>query len=333
MRKYSRITREQRYTIQLLLSTGKSQAGIAEMIGVHKSSVCRELKRNSDQRGHHKYNFDLAHRKADKRKKEKPHYRALNEEMKIEIRKLIVNQQFSPEQIVGRWKLEGKWSVSVDTIYKWIWKRKHKGDTEMADNLRHRGRKYYKRGNVNPSRGIIKDRVDISERPAIVDEKSRFGDLEIDTVIGKNHKGALMTTNDRCTHIVVIRKLTGKEATPLAETVIKAWEPYKDRLHTITADNGKEFAKHKEIADGLDVNVYFARPYHSWERGANENINGLIRQYIPKGTDFNELSDEFIAEIEWKLNNRPRKSLGYLTPLEYCRKMFNFDYLKLSKPN
>ena len=144
MRKYSRITREQRYTIQLLLSTGKSQAAIAEMIGIHKSSVSRELKRNSDQRGHHKYNFDLAQRKADKRKKEKPHYRALNEDMKIEIRKLIVNQQFSPEQIVGRWKLEGKWSVSVDTIYKWIWKQKHKGDTEMADNLRHRGRKYYK---------------------------------------------------------------------------------------------------------------------------------------------------------------------------------------------
>ena len=111
-----------------------------------------------------------------------------------------------------------------------------------------------------------------------------------------------------------------------AETVIKAWEPYKDRLHTITANNGKEFAKHKEIAEGLDVKVYFARPYHSWERGANENINGLIRQYIPKGTDFSELSDKFIAEVEWKLNNSPRKSLGYLTSLEYRRKMFNFDF-------
>ena len=112
----------------------------------------------------------------------------------------------------------------------------------------------------------------------------------------------------------------------MAETVIKAWEPYKDRLYTITANNGKEFAKHKEIAKGHDVKVCFARPYHSWKRGANENINGLIRQYIPKGTDFNELSDEFIAEVEWKLNNRPRKSLGYLTPLEYCRKMFNFAF-------
>lgn len=134
-----------------------------------------------------------------RRKKEKPHYRALNEEMKVEIRKLIVNQQFSPEQIVGSWKLEDKWCVSVDTIYKWIWERKHKGDTEMADNLRHRGRKYYKRGNVNHSRGIIKDRVDISERPAIVDEKSRFGDLEIDTVIGKNHQG-MGTIQRQTTH-------------------------------------------------------------------------------------------------------------------------------------
>ena len=104
--------------------------------------------------------------------------------------------------------------------------------------------------------------------------------------------------------------------------------PYKDKIHTITADNGKEFARHKEIAKGLDAEFYFARPYHSWERGANENTNGLIRQYIPKGTDFSELTDEMLAEIEWKLNHRLRKLLGYWTPLEYCKQLFNFDFLK-----
>ena len=122
-----------------------------------------------------------------------------------------------------------------------------------------------------------------------------------------------MTTNDRCTHLVLIRRLAGKEAAPLAGTAIEALLPYKDKIHTITADNGKEFARHKEIARGLDAEFYFARPYHSWERGANENTNGLIRQCIPKGTDFSKLTDEMLAEIEWKLNHRPRKSLGYRT--------------------
>ena len=145
-------------------------------------------------------------------------------------------------------------------------------------------------------------------------------------MIGKNRRGAIMTTNDRCTHLVLIRRLAGKEATQLASTVIEALLPYKDKIHTITADNGKEFARHKEIAKGLDAEFYFARPYHSWERGANENTNGLIRQYIPKGTDFSELTDEMLAEIEWKLNHRPRKSLGYRTPLEYCKQLFNFDF-------
>ena len=116
------------------------------------------------------------------------------------------------------------------------------------------------------------------------------------------------------------------EAAPLASTAIEALLPYKDKIHTITADNGKEFARHKEIAKGLDAEFYFARPYHSWERGANENTNGLIRQYIPKGTDFSKLTDEMLAEIEWKLNHRPRKSLGYRTPLEYCKQLFNFDF-------
>ena len=123
-----------------------------------------------------------------------------------------------------------------------------------------------------------------------------------------------------------IRRLAGKEAAQLASTAIEALLPYKDKIHTIIADNGKELARHKEIAKGLDAEFYFARPYHSWERGANENTNGLIRQYIPKGTDFSELTDEMLAEIEWKLNHRPRKSLGYRTPLEYCKQLFNFDF-------
>ena len=132
----------------------------------------------------------------------------------------------------------------------------------------------------------------------------------------KNHKGALVTINDRLTSKVWIRKLSGKDAAPLALKTIEALQPVKDLIHTITADNGKEFAKHQEIAEKLKISFYFCKPYHSWERGANENTNGLIRQYIPKGTDFSEITDEFVSWIENKLNNRPRKRLGYLTPNE-----------------
>ena len=162
----------------------------------------------------------------------------------------------------------------------------------------------------------IKGRSNVEERPSIVDLKQRFGDLEIDTVIGSNHKGALVAINDRLTSKVWIRKLSGKDAAPLALKTIETLQPIKDLIHTIMADNGKEFAKYQEIAKDLQISFYFCKPYHFWERGANENTNGLIRQYIPKGTDFSDITDEFVNWVENKLNNRPRKRLGYLTPNE-----------------
>ena len=205
--------------------------------------------------------------------------------------------------------------VSHETIYRWIWEDKRKKGT-LYKYLRRKGKKYNKRRNSHAGRGYIPNRVDIEERPAIVDLKERFGDLEIDTVIGSNHKGALVTINDRLTSKVWIRKLSGKDAAPLALKTIEALQPIKDLIHTITADNGKEFAKHQEIAKELQISFYFYKPYHSWERGANENTNGFIRQYIPKGTDFSEITDEFGSRIENKLKNRPRKRLGNLTPNE-----------------
>ena len=297
---------------------------MAAHLGVHKSTITRELQRNSDGRGHHQYNEDLAQRKYEKRMKQRPHTIRFTSEMKAEVRRLVVQEQYSPEQIYGRFTLEGKDMVSPETIYQWIYARKRRGDREMADNLRHKCKKYKKRGNVNQARGVIRGRVDISQRPAEVDDKKRFGDLEIDTIVGKDHKGAIMTINDRCTSLMLIRKLEGKEAAPLAQSAIEALSPYKNLIHTITADNGKEFAAHQEIAKALGISFFFAKPYHSWERGANENMNGLARQYIPKGTNFNNVSEEYVAMVQEKLNNRPRKRLGYLIPIEYCKKMFNF---------
>ena len=227
----------------------------------------------------------------------------------------LLEEGYSPEQIKGRSNVEGFAMVSHETIYRWIWEDKRKKGT-LYQHLRRKGKKYDKRGNSLAGRGYIPNRVVIEERPAIVDLKERFGDLEIDTVIGSNHKGALVTINDRLTSKVWIRKLSGKDAAPLALKTIEALQPIKDLIHTITADNGKEFAKHQEIAKELEISFYFCKPYHSWERGANKNTNGLIRQYIPKGTDFCGITDEFASWVEDKLNNRPRKRLGYLTPNE-----------------
>lgn len=158
-----------------------------------------------------------------------------------------------------------------------------------------------------------------------MDEKRRFGDLELDTVIGRNHKGAILTVNDRATWLCWLALLDGKESEPLKNALINMLSPLKGIIKTATADSGKEFAVHKEIAEALGIDVFFAHPYHSWERGANENMNGLIRQYIPKKSSFENLNDEDIQLIQNKLNNRPRKRLNFLTPIEYfCR---NFEQL------
>ena len=224
----------------------------------------------------------------------------------------LLEEGYSPEQIKGRSNVEGFAMVSHETMYRWIWEDKCKKGT-LYQYLRRKGKKYNKRGNSLAGRGYIPNRVDIEERPAIVDLKERFGNRYSNR---KNHKGALVTINDRLTSKVWIRKLSGKDAVPLALKTIEALQPIKDLIHTITADNGKEFARHQEIAKELEISFYFCKPYHSWERGANENMNGLIRQYIPKGTDFSGITDEFVAWVEEKLNNRPRKRLGYLTPNE-----------------
>ena len=184
---------------------------------------------------------------------------------------------------MGRCKLEGKPYVSHETIYQYVWAdKRHKG--KLYEHLRHRGRKYRRRGAAKDSRGRIRDTVSIDLRPPEVELKNRFGDLEMDTVVGKNHKGAILTINDRVTKLCWIKRLTGREAESLKAATVEILPPIKDKLKTITVDNGKEFAEHLAITKGLNIPIYFAHPYHSWERGANENMNGLIRQYLPKGS-------------------------------------------------
>ncbi len=308
------LTVEERYTIWAMMQQGLKQKEIALAIGKDKSVVSHELKRNCDNRNR-EYRADLAQRKYESRQKNKHKRIRFTEEVKQYVEECLA-KDYSPEQIRGRAVVEGRECVSHERIYQYVWKNK-KGGGDFYTHLRHKGRRYRKRGNAKDSRGIIKDRVDISQRPEIVDQKQRLGDLEIDTMIGQNHKGALLTINDRVSSYVIIEKLNGKDAKELALKVIERLSFYKKRIHTITSDNGKEFAEHKMISSELKVDFFFAKPYHSWERGANENTNGLIRQYFPKKTSFENLSDQDIKRVEDILNNRPRKKLNFLTPNEF----------------
>ena len=291
-----------------------SMGEIAAVIGKHKSTISRELRRNCDRRSG-RYDADLAQRKCERRQKGKPHRVRFTEEVRLRVEAML-REDYSPEQIVGRCKLEGLECVSVETIYQHVWGDKRRGG-DLHTHLRRKGRKYRKRGAKKDSRGVIRDRVSIDERPKVVDDKSRFGDLEIDLIMGANHRRALLSANDRASGISWIALLEGKDSKALADKAADMLMPFKGLLNTITSDNGKEFAEHKAIAKSLAVDYYFAHPYHSWERGANENMNGLIRQYLPKGTSFDSLNDNEIKRIRDKLNNRPRKKLGYLTPIEY----------------
>ena len=319
----SHITESQRYTIEVLLKKGVNKTEIANTIGKHKSSISREVKRNSDARNGI-YRSPLAINKAKNRHKVKPKHKRLTPQIKEFVNKYI-REEYSPEQIVGFAKDESILCVSHETIYLHIWNdKKNKGDLYL--HLRRKGRKYRHRGASKDLRGIIKGRVKINHRPKIVALKKRFGDLEIDTVIGKNHQQAIVTINDRASGMLKMKKVKIKDAESVAKATIYLltdWIPY---LHTITSDNGKEFANHKLIANSLMIDFYFANPYHSWERGANENLNGLIRQYFPKKTDFTKITEQQIKEIETKLNNRPRKRHKYKTPIFVMEKLlFNSE--------
>ena len=309
--KMAHMNAEQRYTIEVMLANGHSRAEISRTIGRDRSVVSREIKRNSDGRNG-AYRAALAQEKYTKRQKEKPKKVVFNDGMKAVVEgKLAL--KWSPEQISGAMKKDGRAMVGHETIYKYVWDDKKKGGN-LYENLRTNGKRYRKRGGKKDKRGQIKNRVAIKERPNIVEERERLGDFEIDLIVGKDHKGAILTINDRCTGTLDMSKPDGKGAEAVADATFLLLKNKKYPLHTITSDNGKEFAMHEKISKELDINFYFAQPYHSWERGSNENLNGLVRQYIPKKTDFSTVTDGDIEHIQEQLNNRPRKRFGYLSP-------------------
>lgn len=310
---YKQLTLQKRYQIWALLQQGYKQKEIAKKVGVHPSTISREIKRNWDFCTD-KYEYTTAHFHTEHRHKTKCKYTVITSEIEYYIREKL-KAGWSPEQVSGRMKYEGVGSVSHETIYQFIYRNKaNKG--RLYKHLRHKNKKYHKRSHVYQRRGIIIDRVMIDKRPKIVEKKRRIGDLEIDTVIGKDHIGALVTVVDRKSKFTLIKHVPSKHAEVVTKALIEMLTPLSPVLKTITSDNGKEFAYHKTVSEVLETDFYFAHPYHSWERGLNEHTNGLIRQYLPKKTDFTQISKEEIITIQEKLNHRPRKVLGYRTPYE-----------------
>lgn len=319
----SHLTLEQRYKIEIYKSQGISLREMGEYVGKDKSVISRELNRNSDQRSG-EYRAELAQKKTDCRHRKKRKFIRFTAEVQENILNYL-KEDYSPEQIVGRAKIKGIACVSLERIYQFIWADKKAGGSHYK-HLRTKGKKYRKRGRLKDNRGLIIGRVDIDLRPKIVEEKERIGDLEIDLVIGKDHKEALLTINDRATGVLKMGKVLTKEANEIEKKTVELLAPWQALIHTITSDNGKEFSKHKSIAEKLNIDYYFAKPYHSWERGANENLNGLIRQYFPKKSDFTQITDKQILEVENRLNNRPRKRFGYKTPNEVFTQKLENEY-------
>lgn len=305
------ITEKQRYTIQLMLEQSYTKSAIADALNLHKSSIGREVNRNCDTRSN-KYTSDLAERKRLQRQKTRKRYTKYTSVLKSRTEALL-REDYSPEQVHGLLTGLGEETMSVEYQYQLIWADKKAGG-DLCSHLRRQGRRYHKRGFAKKYRGIV-GRVDIKQRPAIVESRSRFGDLEVDLIIGKNHKGAILTINDRASGVLKMCKVHSKEADVVSKAMCSLLEEWKPFLCTITSDNGREFAGHISVTDNLGVPFFFATPYHSWERGSNENLNGLIRQYIPKKTNFSTISDVYVQEIENKLNNRPRKRHNYQTPI------------------
>lgn len=297
---YTHITREERYQIYALKKAGHKQYEIAEVLKRSESTISRELSRNCGRRG---YRPKQAHSKSVER--QSINARTIDD----------ATWQFAQDRLLEQWspeQISGHAAISPETVYQRVYANKRAGGL-LWKNLRSQKLRKKRYGKAE-RRGTIPNRVSIDDRAAIVETRSRIGDWEADTVIGKNHRQAIVSIVERKTGFTLIQKVERKTALAVSQAMIGLLKPHRKKVHTITSDNGKEFAGHEEIASKLKADFYFAHPYSSWERGTNENTNGLIRQYFPKNRDFTTITQQEINMAMERLNNRPRKRLGYQTP-------------------
>ena len=326
-KKYNQLTLEQRYKIEALIAASKNQTEIANIIGVHRSTICRELKRNTPQRGSGAkiYIAVKASQKALGRHACKAKCVRFTGEMKSDMKQWLVHKRYSPELVAAQWRKDGKPCVSHETLYKFIWeckhtnKRKNRPYKNLYKSLKH-GKRRRKRGNYKDTRGIIPNRVSIEKRPKIVEKRGRIGDVEVDLIIGAKHKSALLVTIDRASIKTTIDKLEGKNSKQVCKKIIKRMKEMP-QLKTMTFDNDQAFSLHEKIANELKIKTFFTRPYTSQDKGIIENRNGVIRLFFPKKTDFDIICNAEIKRVENEINNRPVRKFGYLTPNEVFLKL------------
>ena len=316
---YKHLTEEERYQIDDLKREGLSQNKIAKRIGRSPSTLSRELNRNRGERG-------WRPRQAQLKAVERLTSRGLSNAKKVSddawryAKKHLIEDQWSPQQIAGRAVVEKLETISHETIYRRILEDKNAGGN-LYTHLRCKKKRKKRYGSARSTRGIIPNRIDIDQRPAIVESRKRTGDWEGDTIIGSHTGGAVIASMvERKSRFTVLAKAKNKTTIAVIKSINKRMLPIADLVHTITLDNGREFSLHELMAELLNADVYFAKPYHSWERGLNENTNGLVRQYFPKKIPFDNITDYDLQHVARKLNDRPRKCLGYKTPLEVFSK-------------
>lgn len=310
---YTHLAYEQRCQIYVLLKRNISKTQISATIGVHQTTVSREILRNKGKRG---YRYKQAQAKTiGRRFKVNSHPRKMTPDLTLYVGQMLCEFQWSPEQIAGRLRIIYGITLSHESIYRYIWKDKKMGGT-LYKYLRRSGKKYNRRSGKQAGRGLIPNRIGIEARPAIVERKERVGDFELDTIIGAQHRGAIVSLVDRKTKLTLLKLLPKATASETSNAIIELLRPIKDNLYTLTSDNGKEFAQHDRVSKELKAKFFFANPYRSCERGLNENTNGLVRQYFPKKCVFTKLTHSQVKKVEFLLNSRPRKLLKYRTPFE-----------------
>ena len=321
---YKHLSLEERHYIEVERRMGASLNEIAKALGRSQSTISREINRNTGQRG---YRHKQASNFAAERHQNKPKSIKLTSDITEQI-DVYLKQDWSPEQIAGRLKHDGVVELHHETIYQYVLADK-KANGTLYKHLRHQNKKYRKRYGSARNRSGIPNRVDIDERPEAANKRERVGDWEADTIIGKNHKGAIVTLDERKSKLRLALPLPGKKALYVKDAMIELLHPIKKFVRTVTFDNGKEFTLHESIAKELGCSTYFAKPYHSWERGQNENANGLLRQYFPRAMELTGITVNQVLDSINKLNSRPRKCLDYRTPYEAFEKLTGINVRNL----
>lgn len=303
---YTHLSQDERYQIQSLLQLGQSIFDIARKLARHPSTIRREIARNA--KAQSSYRAQAAHSQAGARQSQRRNaWRFAPEDWTLVM--AYLQMDLSPQQVSERLLLERRLCISHGCIYKRL---RQMGAACPRLRCGQRRRKA-----AAPGAGQIPDRVGIEQRPAIVDERSRLGDWEGDTIVsGQGALGVIVTLNERCSRYTLAMPLKRRLAEATGEAIIELLRPHRACCHTLTLDNGKEFAQHARVAHRLDMQLYFADPHSPWQRGLNENHNGLLRYYFPKGSDLTQVSEQQVLDAVYRLNHRPRRCLGWRTPHE-----------------